>query len=73
MEILKEVKSDVKDIKKYLFEWWLEEKYTTKSEIKGIEEKVSNHQKIINRITWAIIMWVLTVAGGVIMASIKLL
>jgi hypothetical protein len=36
MEILKEVKDDVKDIKRYLFEWWLEQNYAKKESVQRL-------------------------------------
>ena len=48
-------------------------KYVNKQELDHLKEKVENHQWIISRITWAIVMWVLSVIGMGIIASIKLL
>ena len=60
MEILKEVKDDVKDIKKYLFEWWLEEHYAKRDSVKRL---------------WAIVWWVISFVfialGWIVIAMIK--
>ena len=59
MEILKEVKGDVKDIKKYLFEGWLENNYAKRSSV--------NRLWII---VWSVIWFVFTALWAVAFTSL---
>ena len=56
MEILKEVKDDVKEIKRYLFEWWLEWNYAKRTSVDKLWI-----------IVWSIIWFVFTALGTAIM------
>lgn len=60
MEILKEVKNDVKDIKKYLFEWWLEDNYAKKTSVNRLRT-----------IVWSIIWFFFLAFGAVVIAMVK--
>lgn len=70
MEILTEVRDDVKDMKKYLFEWWMKNDYVSKEEfnltIQLFKDKLAEKEKEIadlkknqNKVAWVIISAVL--------------
>lgn len=84
MDIMKEVKWDVKDIKKYLFEWWLEKKYSTKEEMIQYQElqkvkddnltaSVKYHQDIITKLAWFIVLWVLVFIASSALTIFKII
>jgi hypothetical protein len=51
-----EVKVDKLDAKMDRFIASADQIYVSKHEMNGLREKVENHQAIINRITWAIVL-----------------
>lgn len=59
MEMMKEIKDDVKEIKKYIFEGGMDSKYASK-------ETVDKHDVILGRVTWALISWLVTMVIGLI-------
>jgi len=51
----------------------IKDSYVTKHELSNVQEKVRNHESIINKITWTVITWVITVLGSLIILWIKFL
>jgi len=60
MNLVKNTNDKVEKIYSYIFEWQMEEKYSTKSELEQTNKAIDKHQAIIDKITWAIVFGVLT-------------
>ena len=49
----------------------IKDNYSTKQETNFLKEKVENHQAIISRISWAVILWVLAFAWSSVLLIYK--
>ena len=78
MEILTEMRGDVKDIKKYLFEWPMDDKFVSKEKfdttVEFMKEQLVQREKEIqelrknqNKVAWIIISTVLVAILGIVL------
>jgi len=79
MEILTEVRDDVKEIKKYIFEWPMEDKFKKKNtfnltvdfmkeQLKQREKEIYDLKRNQNKVAWIIITAVLIAVLGIVIA-----
>ena len=78
MEILTEVRDDVKDIKKFIFEWPMDDKYVSKEKFDTTvefmkqqfvqrEKEIQELRKNQNKVAWIIISTVLVAILGIVL------